>query len=178
MIASLLITRLPLILSGLLCASGGLALGQDVKYNYDPSVDFSKYHTYQWASLPTNHPDQLIDRQIKEDIDSVLAAKGLTQVNSKPDVQVGYQIAVDQERQWNAWGTGGFRFGGGMGTATQSTINIGTLGIDFFDPASKQIVWRGQGSKTVDPSGNAEKNMERMQKSIAKILKNFPPGKK
>lgn len=170
-------TSLLLILSTLLCTSG-LVLGQDVKYNYDPSVDFSKYHTYQWVTLPTNHPDQLIDRQIKEDIDAQLTAKGLTQVNSKPDVQVGYQIAVDQEKQWNAWGTGGFRFGGGMGSATQSTINIGTLGVDFFDPASKSIVWRGQGSKTIDPSGNAQKNMERMQKSIAKLLKNFPPGRK
>lgn len=170
-------TRLQLILAALLCTSG-FVRGQDVKYNYDPSVDFSKYHTYQWVNLPTNHPDQMIDRQIKGDVDTQLAAKGLTQVNSKPDVQVAYQIAVDQEKQWNAWGTGGFRFGGGMGSATQSTINIGTLGIDFFDPASKQIIWRGQGTKTIDPSGNPQKNMERMQKAIAKILKNFPPGRK
>jgi Domain of unknown function (DUF4136) len=102
-----------LVLSGLLCASS-LLLAQDVKYNYDPSANFSKYHTYQWVVLPTNHPDQLIDRQIKEDVDGVLAAKGLTKVDSNPDIQVGYQIAVDQEKQWNAWGTGGFRFGGGM----------------------------------------------------------------
>lgn len=170
-------TRLLLILSTLLCTRG-FVLGQGVKYNYDPSVDFSKYHTYQWVNLPTNHPDQLIDRQIKEDIDAQLTAKGLTQVNSKPDVQVGYQIAVDQQKQWNAWGTGGFRFGGGMGSVTQSTINIGTLGVDFFDPASKEIVWRGQGAKSIDPSGNAQKNMERTQKAIAKILKNFPPGRK
>lgn len=70
------------------------------------------------------------------------------------------------------------RGSGGVGSATQSTINVGTLGIDFFDPATKSLVWRGQGTKTIDPSGNAQKNMERLQKSIAKILKNFPPGKK
>ena len=167
-----------LILSGLLCASS-LLLAQDVKYNFDPSVNFAKYHTYQWVSLDTAHPDQLIDKQIKAAVDGQLAAKGLTQAtNGNPDIQVGYQIAVDQEKQWNAWGSGGARLGGGFGTATQSTINIGTLGIDFFDPATKPLVWRGQGTKTIDPSGNAQKNMERMQKSIAKILKNFPPGKK
>jgi Domain of unknown function (DUF4136) len=153
-------------------------LAQDVKYNYDPNANFSKYHTYQWVVLPTNHPDQLIDRQIKEDIDGVLATKGLTKVNSNPDIQVGYQIAVDQEKQWNAWGTGGFRFGGGMASATQSTISIGQLGVDFFDPASKNIVWRGTADKSIDPSGNAQKNIERMQKGIAKLLKNYPPGKK
>ena len=170
-------TNLLLILSTLLCTSG-IVLGQEVKYNYDPGVDFSKYHTYQWVSLSANHSDQLIDRQIKADIDTQLAAKGLAPVTGNPDVRVGYQIAVDREKQWNAWGTGGFRFGGGMASATESTINIGVLGIDFFDPASKQIVWRGQGTKTIDPSGNPQKNIERMQKAIAKILKNFPPGKK
>jgi hypothetical protein len=169
--------KVPLILSGLLCASI-LLLAQDVKYNFDPSVNFAKYHTYQWAKLPTNHPDQLIDRQIMGDIDSALAAKGLTKVTSNPDIVVGYQIAVDQEKQWDTWGGGAFYFGGGFGTATESTINIGTLGIDFFDPASKNIVWRGTGTKTIDPSGNAEKNMERMQKAVDKILKHYPPGKK
>jgi len=165
------------ILCGLLCA-GGLLTAQDVKYNFDPSVNFSKYHTYQWVSLPTVHPDQRIDQQIRGDIDAQLAEKGLTPVTTgMPDIQVGYQIAVNQEKQWNAWGSGA-RIGGGFGTATQSTLNVGTLGIDFFDPATKSLVWRGQGEKTIDPSSNPQKNQERMQKAIAKILKNFPPKEK
>ncbi len=169
--------RTRVILFGLLSMSG-LLLALDVKYNFDPSVNFSKYHTYQWVALPTNHPDQLIDRQIKEDINAQLAAKGLTPVTSNPDVQVGYQISVDHEQKWNAWGSGGVGFGGGFTTATESTISVGTLGIDFFDPTSKSVVWRGQGTKTLDPSGNAEKNMKRLQDAIAKILKHFPPEKK
>jgi hypothetical protein len=153
-------------------------MAQDVKYNFDPSVNFGKYHTYQWVALPTVHPDQLVDKQIRADIDAQLAAKGLTQASTgNADIQVGYQIAVDQEKQWNAWSSGG-RIGGGFGSATQSTISIGTLGIDFFDPATKSLVWRGEGAKTIDPSSNPQKNQERMQKAIAKILKNFPPGKK
>jgi hypothetical protein len=167
--------RLPIVLAAALCTRG-LLLAQDVKYNYDPSVNFANYHTYQWVSLPTAHPDQLVDRQIKADIDGQLAAKGFTQTTEKPDLQLAYQIAVDQERQWNAWG-GGVRFGG-MGQATSSTINIGTLGIDFFDPATKNLIWRGLGTKSIDPSGNPQKNMTRMQKAIAKILKSFPPGTK
>jgi hypothetical protein len=35
--------------------------------------------------------------------------------SDKADLYVEYQIATDQERQWNAYGTGGgWRFGGGM----------------------------------------------------------------
>jgi hypothetical protein len=104
----------------------GAALSQDVKYNYDTTVDFAKYHTYEWVSLPTAHPDQLIDKEIRRDIEAQLADKGLTPATGTPDIQVGYQISVDQERQWNGWRTFD------MGTATSSTINIGTLGVDFL----------------------------------------------
>jgi len=165
--------RLFIMASALACM-GGLILAQDVKSNYDFGANFSKYHTYEWVNLPTTHPDQLVDQQIKEAVDAQLAAKGFTKVTSNPDIQVGYQIAVDQEKQWNAWGSGGVRFGG-MGSATSETIQIGTLGVDFFDPATKSLVWRGTGTKTIDPSGNPEKNHERMQKAIGKILKTFPP---
>ena len=162
---------LPLALCGLI-SMNGFAVAQDVKYNYDPTVSFAKYHTYQWVSLPTAHPDQLMDKEIRRDIEAQLAAKGLVPATGMPDIQVGYQISVDQERQWDAWG------GWGMGTATSSIINIGTLGIDFFDPDMKSLVWRGIGTKTIDPSGNPQKNMERMEKAIAKILKHFPPPEK
>jgi hypothetical protein len=59
------------------------------------------------------HPNQIVDQQIKQAVDSQLAAKGLTKTdNDKADLYVGYQIAVDQEKQWNAFGMGGARWGG------------------------------------------------------------------
>ena len=73
-------------------------------------------------------------------IDSQLAAKGLTKTDGdKADLYVGYQGSIDQERQWNAYGTGGLRWGGGMANATTSKISIGTLVLDMYDPANKQV---------------------------------------
>jgi hypothetical protein len=46
--------------------------------------------------------------------------------------------------------------------------------LTFFDPGTKSLVWCGIGTKTIDPSGNPQKNMERLEKGIAKILKHFP----
>jgi hypothetical protein len=41
----------------------GLAAAQDVTYNFDQSVDFSKYKTYKWVEIKDSvHPDQLIDK--------------------------------------------------------------------------------------------------------------------
>ena len=169
---------------------------QDVKYNYRQGTDFSKYHTYKWVDsvegAPTigGHLDQILDSEIKQSIDSQLAAKGLSKVDSgKADLLVGYQIALTQEKQWNASGSGwggGPGWGGwgplGMeslsGTATSSTINIGTLVLGIYDGTAKQLVWMGAASKTVNPGKNQEKNRKNLDKATQKLLKEFPPNAK
>ena len=125
-------SRYSLALAALLLAGGALA-AQDVKYNFMPGTDFSKYHTYKWVAIEgASHPNQIMDAEIKQAVDSQLASKGMTKTdNEKADLYVGYQIAVDKEKQWNAWGTGR-GFGGGMGSATSSTINVGTLVLDMY----------------------------------------------
>jgi len=153
------------------------ALAQDVKYNFMPGTDFSKYHTYKWVNIEGgSHPNQIVDAQIKQAVDSQLSSKGLTKTtDDKADVYVGYQIAVDQEKQWNAYGMGGGVRWGGMANATSSTINVGTLVIDMYDSGTKQLVWTGNATKTIDPSGNQEKNQKNLDKAMAKLLKNYPP---
>ena len=151
---------------------------QDVKTNSMPGVDFSKFHTYKWVPIQGgSHPNQIVDQEIKQSVDSQLASKGLTKTDDeKADLFVAYQVAVDQEKQWNAYGMGGgWRMGGGMGTATQSTINVGSLVLDMYDPSTKQLVWTGTATKTLDPSSKQSKNEERLNKAMAKLLKNFPP---
>jgi hypothetical protein len=141
-----------LVVAVLLLTAGPLA-AQDVTYNSMPGTDFSKYHTYKWVSIEGGaHPNQIMDQEIKQSIDSQLASKGLTKTDSdKADLYVGYQVAVDQEKQWIAWGTGR-GFGGGMGSATSSTISNGTLVLDMYDPGTKQLVWTGRETKTLDPA--------------------------
>ena len=168
---------LPMLLA--LCVLLLLAPGmwaQDVRYNFMPGTDFSKYHTYKWVSIEGGaHPNQIVDAQIRQSVDSQLAGKGLTKTDSdKADLYVGYQVAVDQEKQWNAYGMGGPRWGG-MGTATSSTISNGTLVLDLYDPTTKQLVWTGNATKTLNPSGNQEKNQKNLDKAVQKLLKNYPP---
>jgi Domain of unknown function (DUF4136) len=154
-----------------------LSLAQDVSTNAMPGIDFSKYHTYKWVTIEgATQPNQILDTQIKSSIDSQLAAKGLTKTDdSKADLYVGYQASIDQQKQWNAYGTGGLRWGGGMGTATSSVINIGTLVLDMYDPATKKLVWTGRATKTIDPNNNQEKRQKNLDKAMQKLLKNFPP---
>jgi hypothetical protein len=154
-------------------------LAQDVKYNFMPGTDFAKYHTYKWVVIEGgSHPNQIVDAQIKSSVDSQLASKGLTKTDGdKADLLIGYHVAVDKEKQWNAYSMGGPRFGG-MGTATSSTISIGTLVLDIYDPTTKQLVWTGTATKTLNPSSNQEKNQKNLDNAMAKLLKNYPPPQK
>jgi Domain of unknown function (DUF4136) len=161
----------------LLLVTAGTLTAQDVRYNFMPRTDFSKYHTYKWVNTGEDHPDQITDAEIKQAVDSQLASKGMTKTDSdKADLYIGYQIAIHQETQWDAWGTRSF--GMGTGSWTSSTISIGTLVLDMYDPAAKQLVWTGQATKTIDPSSNPEKNMKNVDNAMAKLLKNYPPKKK
>src|SRR4029077_2362734 len=158
----------------LLLLTAGTLIAQDVRYNFMPGTDFSKYSTYKWVNIGGAHPNQIVDAEIKQSVDTQLASKGLTKTDSdKADLYVGYQIAVDKEKQWNAWGTGR-GFGGGMGSATQSTINVGSLVLDMYNPPNKQLVWTGTATKAIDPSSNQEKNEKNLNNAMKKLLKSYP----
>jgi hypothetical protein len=163
---------------GVILFACGSALAQDVTYNFAPGTDFAKYKTYKWVEIKgVEQPNQIIDQQIKQSIDSQLAAKGLTKTDSDDaDLDVAYQVSITQQQQWNAYGGGmGWRMGGGMATATSSTLQIGTLGFDVYDPAAKQLIWRGSATKTLNPPKDPTKRQKNLDKATAKLLKNYPP---
>ena len=165
------------------------AYSQDVHYNYDRSANFASYKTYQWVDLPEPGgavPDQLIDQDIKRAVDEQLAQKGLTRVEKDADLKVGYHAILREEKAINldAFGTGGgpWGWGGGWGgfnsatvTGQTSTITEGTLLIDLYDPATKQLIWRGDATKTIDFRKNPDKNYKTLQKAMAKLFRNYPP---
>src|SRR5271169_2233148 len=94
---------------GIALITCAVAIAQDVKYNSMPGTDFSKFHTYKWVPIEgAQQPSQILDAQIKQAVDAQLATKGLTKTDDdKADLYIGYQVALSQDKQWNAYGTGG-----------------------------------------------------------------------
>ena len=170
---------------GLLFACCAVAMGQDIRFNFLQGTDFSKYKTYKWVRVPNaQYPNQILDDQIMRAIDSQLATKGLTKTEENPDLYVTYQAAVNQEKQWNSystggdtWGWGGWRGWGGMSTTTttSSTINVGTLSCDIYDVAAKKQVWRGDATKTLGSGKDPQKVEKNLNKAVAKLFKKYPP---
>jgi len=161
-------------LTALLCL-GVAAFAQEVQFDYDRSANFNTYKTYEWVDYrPVLPGDELLDKDIKRAVDEQLAGKGLRRVESGGDLLVGYQAAISQEKQFDAFGWG--PRGWGNAQVTSSTIDIGKLAIGLFDPATKQLVWRGSASKTLNISKDPDKNYRNLEKAMAKLFKNYPPG--
>ncbi len=124
--------------------------------------------------------DQLIGQDIKRAVDEQLAQKGLTKVEENGDLQIAYHAAIREEKSidLNGMGWGGSGFGGwwdGSISGQTSTIPIGTLVIDVYDPGQKQLIWRGDASKTLDLKKDPDKNYKNLQKAMTKLFKNYPP---
>lgn len=164
------------------------AFGQKVRYNFMPGTDFSKYKTYRWVKVEKgSYPNQILDEQIMRSIDAQLSQKGLRRVEDSADLAAVYQVALNQEKEWTSYSTGGDYWGwggwggwGGMSTTTGQTytITVGTLNLDLYDISTKKQVWRGEATKTLDPPKDPAKLQGRIDKAMAKLLKNYPPKAK
>ncbi len=164
------------------------AYSQDVHYNYEHSANFAGYKSYEWVDLrgPGGAvPDQLIDEAIKRAVDEQLSQKGLTRVERDGYLKIAYHAIIREEKgvDLSGFGTGIGPWGGGLGgwnsgtvTGQTSTIPVGTLVIDLYDPLRKQLVWRGDVTKTLDLSKSPDKNYQTLQKAMRKLFKNYPPA--
>jgi hypothetical protein len=170
-----------------------LAGAQDVRYNFDKQANFAAFKTYKWAEIKgADRPNQLVEKQIRDAVDAELATKGLEKTDSdSADLYVADQTAIGSEKQFTSFNTGwgygpgwggGWYGGGGMSsnmtTGSTSTIYIGQLGIDMYESAKKDLVWRGTASKTLDPKAKPEKQQKNLAKAVKKLLKNYPPPAK
>ena len=167
----------------LLFASASFA--QQVKTDYDRGADFSQFKTYTWEKVQTQ--DQLWVDRIKEAVNTALAAKGLTPVESGGDMAI---VAIEMTKNqqtlntfYDGFGGGwGWRRGGGFGgfgdaTTTTDTYKVGTLVVDMFDAHTKKLVWRGSASDTL--SDKSDKNIKNLDKGVQKMFDHYPPsGKK
>ena len=179
---------------GIALLLGGVTatVAQDVRYNFDSKADFTQFKTFKWVEIKgADHANQLVDKQIRDTVEAELAKKGLQKTDSdSADLYVAYQTAIGTEKQFTSYNTGwgygpgwgGGWYGGGMSSTTTTgsttTIYVGQLGLDMYESAKKDLVWRGTASKTLDPKAKPEKQQKNLTKAVAKLLKNYPPPKK
>jgi len=160
------------------------AFAQKINVDWDRTANFSEFHTYGWE--PSPHPAKgLWNDRITAAIDQQLQAKGLTKVDSNPDLWVVYSNSIHHQKQVVGTGYGfgpgwGWGYWGGPNSVTYNTYvtKMGTLVVEIADAKNKQLLWRGDATDTI--SDNSNKNINNLNKAVAKLFQKYPPpqGKK
>lgn len=171
-------TRRIALFAGALLLEVSASIAQ-VKTDYDRGADFGRYKTYSWQKVQTQN--QLWVDRIKQAVNTSLASKGWTLVDTGGDVAV---VAIETTRNQQTLNTFYDGFGGGWGwrsfgdfgesTTTTETYRVGTLVVDLFDASTKHLIWRGSASDTI--SSKSAKNIKELNKGVQKMFENFPPG--
>jgi len=162
-----------------LCLAG-LAFAQKTHINFDKSANFASYKTYTWEKSPDPAKGDWNQRVI-DDVDKQLQAKGLTKVDSNPDLWVVYSSSMRTEKDvvgagyvpGPTWG-----WDNGISPAANNTYynKVGTLVVELADTKSKQLIWRGSVSDTLSDKPN--KNVGTLDKAVTKLFKGYPPKEK
>jgi len=147
-------------------------MAQKVTIDYAHDYDFTKIKTFQYVATDDSDVkgNDLMDQRVEDMIKKELREGGGTEVQSNPDIYVTYHFTSmgyggygGYYGGWGGWG------GGGMGSSTTyaTTYTEGTLIIDFYDPDSKKLIWRGTGTVTV--KAKPEKQIKQVDNILTKI---------
>jgi hypothetical protein len=157
-----------------------LAFAQKTNIDWDRSANFAGYHTYMWENIP-NPAKGAWNQRIIDAVDQQLQAKGLVKAVSNPDLWVVYSNSIQKETDTVGVGYGlGSNWGWGAygGPVAHDTFisQVGTLVVELADTKNKQLVWRGSVSDTI--SDNTNKNINNLDKAVAKLFRGYPPKAK
>src|SRR5260370_12636748 len=141
--------KLSLLLLGVTLLSGAASLNAQVKTDYDHNANFGSYKTYSWLKVQSG--DSLWNDRIKQDVDSQLAAKGWTKVDSNGDASVSaFRSTHDQKTLktfYDGFGGGwrwrGFCCGDGISTTTTEVTKVGNVVVYIFDGRIHKLGLRG-----------------------------------
>jgi hypothetical protein len=155
--------------------------------DWDKTVDFTQYNTYSFFGWQKDS-DKILNNFDKERIQEAFAnefdKRGIKYVESGGDLVVSLFIVINQKTGVNAYtdhyGTGGYGYyrpwgwGAGYSTTTYHEYDylVGTLVCDVFEASSKNLIWQGVGSGTVDE--NPSKRERGIPRAVAQIMSRYP----
>ncbi len=156
-----------------------VAFAQKTNIDWDRSANFASYHTYMWEKSP-KPAKGFWDQRIVSAVDQQLQAKGLTKVDSNPDMWVVYSNSIHDQKEVVGTGYGfgpTWTWGGywGPGNVTYNTYitKVGTLVVELADVKGKDLIWRGSVTNTI--TDNSNKNINNLDKAVKKLFQNYPP---
>lgn len=157
----------------------------NVQYDYDKTVDFTNFATYDWLPIPKKTDIESLDiKRVQRAVNAELEAKGLTMTAENPDFLIAEHLGKKDKVRVTNWGYGYGPYGGywgrywGTGGVSVYQYEEGSLILDFVETHSKNLIWRGVAKAVLDDVTTPEKRDKLINEAVQKILKNFPPPSK
>jgi hypothetical protein len=157
-----------------------------VSSDYDRSANFAGFKTWSWfaeSGAPGSDASgvvSLTSARIKSALANELETRGYPEVARDGSFLVTFHTVVQQkidagsEPYGYAWRGG---YAGHSAGPDIVTYDEGTLLVDFIDPKSKSMIWRGTATAVVDPHSSAESREGLIKEAVKKIVDEFPPKK-
>lgn len=175
------------ILTILILISGSL-FAQKVTVDFDKEADFTKYKTYTflgWQENIDQIANELDQKRIRDAFLAEMEKRDLKLVESGGDMTIAIYLVIDQRTSTTAYtnyyngagmgymrGGWGWGFGSSTTTYSESDYLQGTMVFNAFDEGSKNLIWQGVATKTINEK--PEKREKSIPKSVSKLLKKFP----
>jgi hypothetical protein len=119
--------------------------------------------------------------RIKYAVDHQLGANGLRKTSNNPDFHIATHVGSKDKVRVTTWGYGYAPYGRygagywGSGRVDVHQYEEGSLILDFVDPKSKNLIWRGSVKAQIDRATTPKSRDKLINEAVTKILKNFPP---
>ena len=144
------------------------------RYTYEAKADFTNIGTFDWFTVEqeAQFNEQTIE-DIKDAVNRNLAAKGKRKVTENPDFLIA--LKVRRQLKEEDWGITDVRYGS-YRTMLPRIYEEGTMILDFVDPETKELLWRGSATATINSALTTVEQKKRINEVVTKILEYFHPN--
>ena len=184
--------NISLLMVGMIFLLASCSSSVKIHTDYDRSVDFSKYRSFEyygWADGSDKILNDLDKKRIQNAFADELYKRGMGYVAKDGDMVIALYIVTEEKTQTTATTTGmgggyggyggyyGYGPGYGYGTGYSSTYvntyeyKVGTLIISVYDKAKEELIWESSGVGEISDPGKREKSIPYV---VAKIMKDYP----
>ena len=129
-----------------------------------PGANFAAYRTFVLVNpTPPAGMDPVAYERIRQGVVSALLAKGYTPAD-QGDLSVILTLGTRDRTNINTWGAFGRR-------VDVYQYTEGKLAVDVFDTKTRQPLWHGQATETIDPN---KPDPASVNAAVASVMASFP----
>lgn len=149
------------------CASSSIEVDSEA----DPSIDFSRYATWDWLPEARERQGNLgIDEPLRAAVEAGLAARGYERAPGRADFHLDYHARTESRIS----SAGAVPGRGGARRSRAHRTEEGELVLEAVDPGGRIVLWWGAARDVLQYGIRDEQIDARVYEAVGLILEQFP----